>query len=629
MSEMSRFIQFNDETIDPNDYLTYERLARALTEEDVLIAERQLLEIQIAEKTIAMSVFWRHRSPSVTHSGRLTDIYLLSLGFWSHFNLKDWRTILMEYEGKYPELLQQLTLLFEEVRLSEMIQQERKGTRKHFKVRVEQYLLHHENRLKANIERGDWSDALINQLYLYIHEGSLYTTLLPKHFPIAQLEHFSLEVEQLKSTADSTWLALRFVLLMEQWLTHDVTTPYYAFNQFLTVEKIRPFSYHEGMKEAEWGKEDEKETIEEVYRTWHRESDDEEGVHLQYELSHGTKGKSLSEEAEQGRDAEEIDHIQQGASHASSDRRSDEQSVDEGKESSASGEAFDYGIANRHVDLQLEPMPTTLTNEQHSLIEEWRQADRKEVKRFVQEIERRMEKKKESPRKGMQYGRVQSSALLQLWTTTRPKIFYKKNQPAKPLDAVFGLLIDTSGSMWNKLDETKRAVLLFHDILTQLRVAHQLTTYSEDAIRATKEMQPNIFKMIHSFEALGQDAAHAIMNMEAEEDNRDGFAIRWMANQLKYRPEKHRFLFVFSDGEPSAFHYGENGIVDTREAVIEAERMGIQVLHLFLNDEEPTEQQLALFRKIYGTKSVATNHLQAFNDQTLRMLRKLMQHILK
>ncbi len=47
----------------------------------------------------------------------------------------------------------------------------------------------------------------------------------------------------------------------------------------------------------------------------------------------------------------------------------------------------------------------------------------------------------------------------------RPKPFYRKNAPSVNLDAVFGLLVDGSASMIDKLDETKQAVLLFHDVL--------------------------------------------------------------------------------------------------------------------------------------------------------------------
>ena len=46
------------------------------------------------------------------------------------------------------------------------------------------------------------------------------------------------------------------------------------------------------MKESELGEEEKKDTIEEVFRSWHRENEQETGVHLQYELEHGRDGKA-------------------------------------------------------------------------------------------------------------------------------------------------------------------------------------------------------------------------------------------------------------------------------------------------------------------------------------------------
>jgi nitric oxide reductase activation protein len=94
--------------------------------------------------------------------------------------------------------------------------------------------------------------------------------------------------------------------------------------------------------------------------------------------------------------------------------------------------------------------------------------------------------------------------------------------------------------------------------------------------------------------------------------------------RLLIRPEKHKFLLVFSDGEPSAFGYDRNGILDTREAVLEAEKKGVSVIHLFLSSDEPTDDQRALFSMMFGNKSASSESVEQFTDQTLRILRKLL-----
>ncbi len=72
-----------------------------------------------------------------------------------------------------------------------------------------------------------------------------------------------------------------------------------------------------------------------------------------------------------------------------------------------------------------------------------------------------------------------------------------------------------------------------------------------------------------------------IMQLEPQEDNRDGLAIRVMTERMLTRSEKQKFLLVFSDGEPAALGYEQNGIVDTHEAVLLARKQGIEVMNIF------------------------------------------------
>src|SRR5699024_2626563 len=91
-------------------------------------------------------------------------------------------------------------------------------------------------------------------------------------------------------------------------------------------------------------------------------------------------------------------------------------------------------------------------------------------------------------------------------------------------------------------------------------------------------VNPNYFHIIHSFtDSLYEQNGAKIMQLEPEEDNRDGFSIRIIVEKMLERREKHKFLLVFSDGEPSAANYDDNGIIDTHLAVTEARKQGIDV----------------------------------------------------
>src|SRR5699024_2279287 len=129
---------------------------------------------------------------------------------------------------------------------------------------------------------------------------------------------------------------------------------------------------------------------------------------------------------------------------------------------------------------------------------------------------------------------------------------------------------DCSASMHNKMEETKRGIVLFHEVLKQLKIPHSIVGFWEDANEVKKNYQPNYFHLIHTHADFpSQTSGAKIMQLEPEEDNRDGFSIRIMTEDLAKRREKHKFLLVFSDGEPAAANYDQNGIVDTNIAVTE------------------------------------------------------------
>ena len=74
-------------------------------------------------------------------------------------------------------------------------------------------------------------------------------------------------------------------------MKEDVLHEYYAILSASNLPS-EDFHYHQGAKDClVWGR-GKKETIEEIFRSWHRENEQEDGVHLQYELEHGRDGKA-------------------------------------------------------------------------------------------------------------------------------------------------------------------------------------------------------------------------------------------------------------------------------------------------------------------------------------------------
>lgn len=625
MVKLNRFIQFNDETIDVNQLLLYERLGRALADAPYLeLTERKLFELQPKEGGISLSVFWRHRPPEITHLGRLSDVYIMTAGFWKNFSVRDWLSFRRQYEKHHlRKFAEELLLMLEEFRLMDLVERIRPGTSRAFSVRRQLMLQFHHDRLNSNFKKGFYADALMDLLFITLHDSMFAHSTVDWELPIEQILIRASYATDATSTSEMVDIVTRIMYMIEEVIGEDITHQYYAVGDSISDETA-VFHYHDGMKDAEKGEPEVKDTIDEVFRTWHRENESESGVHLEYELEHGRSGSGNGNNASEGNENAEIQETGTGQSEGNeSEQWSDEEHEQTDKKIGQKKAGKEFGKEHAHVVFE-EKVVEAVSDEANKVkLLRWREEHKPYIRSFVEEMKKRIELKEDARRTGLAKGRL-SPKLTTLLVDERPRPFYRKNIPSDKLDAVFGLLVDGSASMMDKLDETKKAVLMFHDVLRHLSVPHEISSYYEDANHATKEVQPNVFGLMHTFMEYRQDNGLSILSFETNEDNRDGFAIRWMSRRLLARPEKNKFLLVFSDGEPSAFGYDRNGILDTREAVMEAEKRGISVIHLFLASEEPTDDQRALFSMMFGNKSAASDSVENFTDQTLRILRKLL-----
>lgn len=615
MASLNRFIQFNNETIDTKLLHQMEMLAGALADAPYLkVTTRKLVELRPSESAMSISVFWRHRSKQVERNGYLSDIYLMAGGFWRDFNVAAWRQF-KNNKTILPNLREQLLLCAEEFRLSEKIKAARPGTVAAFDTRETVYTEYHEDQSKQNLKKGFKADLLINAAYLRLRNVEVETNVLSQALSLIWTELFDA-----KTTMDSVSVVNRIMDRAEYMLETDAIHTYYTFGEAL--EKVPPFHYHEGIESERAEEPEEIETIEEWFESWHRETEMSEAPAMEFELERGD-----SQLAEDGREEEGAGDVEQTAKGDSSGEHLEDSDAEDRQMTSKPKKAEgQFGSANDQVVYHESRLQAD--GDHRLAIEGWRKKQAPYVRALLKELKKRMTQRQEGVRSNLNAGRL-SKKLVPLAIEERPKPFYRKTAPSKELDAVFCLLIDGSASMLDKLEETKQAVLLFHDVLRGLNVPHEIVLFYEDAYEASDTEQPNYFEWMHKFEDRGIDHAKEIAAFEAHEDNRDGFAIRWMNNRLKRRTEKHRFLLVFSDGEPSAYNYAENGVVDTANAVAEAKKQGIEVLHLFLSSESISEEQAAFYQMMYGNKSVSADSLEQFVEQTLRLLKRSLHLVIQ
>lgn len=615
MASVNRFIQFNNESIDTNLLHSMEMLAGALADAPYLkVTTRKLVEFRPSEAAISISVFWRHRPREIERAGYKSDIFLMAAGYWRDFSLPAWRRI-KSTQSSLPELKQQLLLCAEEFRLSEKVSRERPGTKHAFSIREKVYTGYHKDQFRQNRQKGFQADAFLNAAYLRLRGTELGGTEAWE--PLFLLWS---RIYDARSTADSAYVVESMMDRLEYLIDEDMVHSYYTFGEEL--EEAAPFRYHEGIEAEDSGSEEKMETIEEWFQSWHRETETSESAAMEFELERGDSGY-----AEGGREAEgagEVEYTAQGDSDG--EHREGNDAEDEQREGAPKQAGKKFGSANSQVVYTESRI--VASGDSKTLIDAWRRKQAPHVRALLKELKKRMSLRRTGVRTNLNAGRL-SRNLLPLVLEERPKPFYRKTAPSKELDAVFCLLIDGSASMIDKLDETKQAVLLFHDVLRGLGVPHEIVLFYEDAYEASDAVQPNYFQWMHKLEDGSRDHAAEIVAMEAHEDNRDGFAIRWMSDRLHKRPEKHRFLLVFSDGEPSAYNYAENGVVDTADAVAEARKGNIEVLHLFLSSHPITDEQASFYRMMYGNKSVSADSLEQFVEQTLRLLKRTLHLVIQ
>lgn len=179
------------------------------------------------------------------------------------------------------------------------------------------------------------------------------------------------------------------------------------------------------------------------------------------------------------------------------------------------------------------------------------------------------------------------------------------------------------------MEETKRGIVLFHEVLKAFHIPHAIVGFWEDAMEVKEYYQPNYFHVIHSFsDSFYEQHGPKIMQLEPQEDNRDGFSIRVATDELAIRREKHKFLLVFSDGEPAAANYNQNGIIDTNLAVIEARKQGIEVIGIFLTNGEVDETEEQFMRNIYGRERALVPNIAELPEHFSPLMKKLLLKVL-
>lgn len=172
------------------------------------------------------------------------------------------------------------------------------------------------------------------------------------------------------------------------------------------------------------------------------------------------------------------------------------------------------------------------------------------------------------------------------------KMFYKNRLPNETELAV-GLVIDESGSMSSQDRSTyaRATAIILEDFCRCLGIPVMIYGHS------TSYRDGNSVELYSyvEFDNFDDNDKYRLMNVSSRGGNRDGAALRFVAERLIQRPEPQKLLMIISDGQPADSGYsGTAAEEDLRGIKREYQRQGVIFVAAAIGDDKQN------IERIYG-----------------------------
>lgn len=145
-----------------------------------------------------------------------------------------------------------------------------------------------------------------------------------------------------------------------------------------------------------------------------------------------------------------------------------------------------------------------------------------------------------------------------------------------------GLLVDESGSMdWgDRITHARKTAIVLYDFCISLGIP--ITIYGH----STGYDDVDLYSYAE-FDSLDASDRYRLMDMSARGGNRDGAALRFVAEHLAKRPETRKLLIIISDGQPAAGGYsGTAAEADLRGIKKEFQKRGVITFAAAIGDDK-------------------------------------------
>lgn len=195
------------------------------------------------------------------------------------------------------------------------------------------------------------------------------------------------------------------------------------------------------------------------------------------------------------------------------------------------------------------------------------------------------------------------------------RYFAKKRPPTESPSLVVGLRVDESASMsaFGRLEAAKRAVIAVYEFC---QICHIPILIYGDTADVSHMEQMSIFAYVDC-DQMDPNDRFRLMRIQARINNRDGMALRIMAEKLVNLSQQTKLLISISDGQPKAMddYTGNYAISDMQQTIEEFERKGITFLAAAIGQDKD------VINEIYGSERfLDITNLHEFPAKLVRMI---------
>lgn len=168
------------------------------------------------------------------------------------------------------------------------------------------------------------------------------------------------------------------------------------------------------------------------------------------------------------------------------------------------------------------------------------------------------------------------------------KYFYNNRLPEDKMNLAVALLVDESGSMScaDRITYARAASVVMYDFCRKLNIpviVYGHTAYDSGA---------DLFAYAE-FDSIDNKDAYRMMDMSARSCNRDGAALRYVAERLMTREEETKLLILISDGQPAANdYYGTAAEADLRGIKREYTNKGITMFSAAIGEDKENIERI-------------------------------------